>query len=67
MANHIKKSWEEYLTQFEHETFVDESLKRQFQLLQTLGVAALSEEDLTNVKTLEFWKLYSTHINIRIK
>ncbi len=49
MANHIKKSWEEYITQFEYETFVDESLKRQFELLQSLGVAALSEEDLTNV------------------
>lgn len=49
MANHIKQSWEEYITQFEYETFVDESLKRQFELLQTLGVAALSEEDLTNV------------------
>lgn len=49
MANHIKQSWEEYITQFEYETFVDESLKRQIELLQTLGVAALSEEDLTNV------------------
>ena len=49
MANRIKTSWEEYLTQFEHESFQDESLKRQFQLLQTLGVAALSDEDLTNV------------------
>lgn len=49
MANHIKQSWEEYITQFEYETFVDESLKRQFELLQSLGVAALSEEDLTNV------------------
>jgi ribosome assembly protein YihI (activator of Der GTPase) len=49
VANHIKQSWEEYITQFEYETFVDESLKRQFELLQTLGVAALSEEDLTNV------------------
>ena len=49
MANHIKTSWEEYLTQFEYESFEDEWLKRQIQLLQTLGVAALSDEDLTNV------------------
>lgn len=49
MANYRKQSWEEYITQFEYELFQDESLKRQFELLQTLGVAALSEEDLTNV------------------
>ncbi|KAK4008639.1 hypothetical protein OUZ56_013772 [Daphnia magna] len=48
VANYRKESWEQYITQFEYELFVDDSLARQFELLQTLGVAALPEEDLTN-------------------
>ena len=50
-AMYRKESWENYITQFEYEMFQDESLKRQFKLLQTLGTAALSEEDQTDVKT----------------
>lgn len=44
-AIYRKETWEQYITQFEYETFTDEQLKRQFQLLQTLGTAALPEED----------------------
>lgn len=49
VAKYRQESWAEYITQFEYELFTDESLKRQFALLQTLGVSALSEEDLSNV------------------
>ena len=52
MAQYRKESWEEQITQYEYERFEDESLKRQFQLLQTLGTSALSEQDLTNVRQI---------------
>ena len=50
VAKWLKDSWEQSLTQYEYELFTDDSLKRQFELLQTLGVSALSEQDLTNVR-----------------
>lgn len=50
MAKYRKESWEQQITQYEYERFEDESLKRQFELLQMLGTSALSEEDLTNVR-----------------
>ena len=52
VARYRQESWEQYITQFEYEYFTNESLKRQFELLQTLGISALSEEDLTNVRRL---------------
>lgn len=43
------EAYNDYLTQFEYERFEDETLSRQFALLQTLGTAAMSEEDQTSV------------------
>lgn len=50
LANHLKNEWETFwYNQFEYEYFQDEALKRQFQLQQTLGTAALNEADFENV------------------
>jgi hypothetical protein len=44
-----KYAYDNYLTQFEFERFENETLSRQFALLQTLGTAAMPEEDQTSV------------------
>lgn len=59
MGRYTKETWEQKFTQYEYEKFTDPLLKRQFELLQTLGVSALNEEDLTNVRLLIFKKKYS--------
>ena len=52
LANHLKTEWENFWNnQFEYEYFQDEALKRQFELQQNLGTAALDENDFENVGT----------------
>lgn len=51
MGKYQKEAWQNYFIQFEYERFADESLSRQFYLQQTLGTAAMSEENQTSVKS----------------
>jgi Angiotensin-converting enzyme len=51
-------TWKERFTQYEWEYFQDPQLKRQFQLHQVLGTAALPQDKLAEVNTLHVtWSL----------
>lgn len=60
-SNYEKKQYKEHISQFKYETFKDPALRRQFKYLTDIGISALNESDVVEVRNFlrDLWKIHN--------